>query len=188
MFENCLFFKLTLGNSFKRRIYHSDTLLYPQSTFPSSIPTVRSTESQQMAAAIIAPLVRYANQLTLWSWALLERPPVVKPLDSFPAFYGTRRFITAFTRAVHLSLSWARPIQSTPPHSISPRSILPIFCRLGRLINEFVQVRGSFQHFVRSSFLQLRVVSHTLPPQLEDHPLSFVRGCLFNAFAATLHS
>jgi hypothetical protein len=29
------------------------------------------------------------NELTLWSWALLERPPVVKPLDRFAAFYGT---------------------------------------------------------------------------------------------------
>jgi hypothetical protein len=25
-------------------------------------------------------------------------------------------------------------------------------------------------------------------PKLEDHPLSFVRGCLFNVFAAILHS
>jgi hypothetical protein len=29
-------------------------------------------------------------------------------------FYGTRTFITAFTRACHLSLSWARLIQSKP--------------------------------------------------------------------------
>jgi len=39
----------------------------------------------------------------------------------FPAFYGTRKFITAFTSACHLSLSWARFI---PPHSISWRLIL----------------------------------------------------------------
>jgi hypothetical protein len=43
--------------------------------------------------------------LTLRSRALLEGPPVVRPLDSFPAFYGTRSFITAFTRAPHLPLS-----------------------------------------------------------------------------------
>jgi hypothetical protein len=30
----------------------------------------------------------------------------------FPAFYETRRFITAFTSARHLSLSWASSIQS----------------------------------------------------------------------------
>jgi hypothetical protein len=59
------------------------------------------------------------SDLTLWSWALLERP-----LDSFWALCGTRRSITAFTRALHSSLSWARPSQSTPPHPISSISIL----------------------------------------------------------------
>jgi hypothetical protein len=47
----------------------------------------------------------------------------VKPLDSFPAIYGTRKFITSFTRAHHLSLIWSRPIQSTWPHPISARKI-----------------------------------------------------------------
>jgi hypothetical protein len=61
---------------------------------------------------------------SMLNWALLERPPVVKPLNSFPAFYGTLRFITAFARAHQLSLSWARPIQSTSPHPTSPISIL----------------------------------------------------------------
>jgi hypothetical protein len=32
-----------------------------------------------------------------WSRALLEKLPIVQPLENFPAFYGTRRFITAFT-------------------------------------------------------------------------------------------
>jgi hypothetical protein len=58
------------------------------------------------------------------SWALLKRPPVVKPLNSFLAFCRTRRFITTFTRALQLSLSWARPIQSIPQQTISPRLIL----------------------------------------------------------------
>jgi hypothetical protein len=72
-------------------------------------------------------------KLTPWSWALLERSLVVRTLDSFPAFYGTRRFSTEFTRALHLSLSWARPIQSTSPHPTSRRSILilSIHLRLG---------------------------------------------------------
>jgi hypothetical protein len=30
---------------------------------------------------------------------------IVRPLDSFPAFHGTRRFNTEFTRALHLFLS-----------------------------------------------------------------------------------
>jgi hypothetical protein len=64
------------------------------------------------------------NPLTPWSWALLERSQVVWLLDSFQAFYGTRRFNTKFTRALHLSLSWARLIQSSSPLPTSTRSIL----------------------------------------------------------------
>jgi hypothetical protein len=66
----------------------------------------------------------------MWSWVPLERPQVVQPLDSFPAFYGTRRFITAFTKALHLYLSWARPIQSTTLNHIYKRSILMLSIRL----------------------------------------------------------
>jgi hypothetical protein len=47
-----------------------------------------------------------------WSWALLEELPILQLLKNFPAFYGTRRFITVFTRALHWSLSWARSIPS----------------------------------------------------------------------------
>ena len=44
--------------------------------------------------------------------------------QEIPAFYGTRRLITALTSVRHLSLSWASPIQSTYPHPTSWRSIL----------------------------------------------------------------
>jgi hypothetical protein len=37
----------------------------------------------------------------LRSWALLGEPPIVQPLKNFPAFHGTRRFNTVFTRALH---------------------------------------------------------------------------------------
>ena len=46
------------------------------------------------------------------------------PVKKFPAFYGTRKFITAFTSARHLSLSWASSIRSVSPHLTSWRSIL----------------------------------------------------------------
>jgi hypothetical protein len=51
-----------------------------------------------------------------WSWALLEEPPILQLLKNFPAFYGTRSFITVFTRALHWSVYWARSIQSIPSH------------------------------------------------------------------------
>jgi hypothetical protein len=41
------------------------------------------------------------KELTPWSWALLERPPVVQLLKNFSAFYETRSFITLFTRALY---------------------------------------------------------------------------------------
>jgi hypothetical protein len=59
-----------------------------------------------------------------WSWALFEKPPNVRLLKNFPAFYGTRRFITVFTRALHWSLFWARSIQPLPLYPVSQRSIL----------------------------------------------------------------
>jgi hypothetical protein len=55
---------------------------------------------------------------------LLKELSIVQPLKNPPAFYGTRRFNTVFTRALHGSLSWAISIQSTSSHHISLRSIL----------------------------------------------------------------
>ena len=43
--------------------------------------------------------------LTPWSRILLEKLIGVQLVKKFLAFYGTRRFITAFTSARHLSLS-----------------------------------------------------------------------------------
>ena len=45
------------------------------------------------------------KELTPWIRVLPEKLKRPKILKKFPAFYGTQRFITAFTRACHLSLS-----------------------------------------------------------------------------------
>ena len=50
--------------------------------------------------------------------------------QKLPAFYRTRKFITAFTNTRHLSLSWPRSIQSKPPHPTSWRSILIVSSHL----------------------------------------------------------
>ena len=55
---------------------------------------------------------------------LLEKLTGLQLVKKFPAFHGTRRFITALTSVCHLFLSWASPIQSTYPHPTSWRSIL----------------------------------------------------------------
>jgi hypothetical protein len=51
-------------------------------------------------------------------------------VKTFPAFYGTGRFIAAFTSARHLSLSWTSLVQSIPPHPTVWRSILILFSYL----------------------------------------------------------
>ena len=62
--------------------------------------------------------------LTPWCRVLLEKLTGLQLVKKFPAFHGARRFITALTSVHHLSLSWARPIQSIYPHPTSWRSIL----------------------------------------------------------------
>jgi len=54
----------------------------------------------------------------LWSRVLLEKLTGSQLVKKFPAFYETWRFITAFTSARHLSLSWTRSIQSMPTHPL----------------------------------------------------------------------
>jgi len=43
--------------------------------------------------------------LTPWSGVLLEKLTGFQVLKKFPAFYGSRRFITAFTSARHRGFS-----------------------------------------------------------------------------------
>ena len=77
--------------------------------------------------------------LTPWCRVLLEKLTGVQLVKKFPAFHGTRRFITTLTSVRHLSLSWASPIQSIYPHPTSWRSILILstHLRLGLLSGLF---------------------------------------------------
>ena len=68
--------------------------------------------------------------LTPWCRVLLEKLNGLQLVKKFPAFHGTRRFITALTSVCHLSLSWANPIQSIYPHPTSWRSILILSAHL----------------------------------------------------------
>ena len=67
----------------------------------------------------------------LITWVCVcERLAGSKLVKKFPTFYGTRRFITTFTSAGHLSLSWASSIQSVFPQPNSWRSILKLSTHL----------------------------------------------------------
>jgi hypothetical protein len=70
------------------------------------------------------------HSLTPHSTVLLEKLTGLQPIKKFPVFYGTTKFITAFTSARHLSLSWASLIQSTHPHPTSWSCILIISSHL----------------------------------------------------------
>ena len=104
--------------------------------------------------------------LTPWSRVLLEKLKGFQLVKKFPAFYGTRRFITAFTSARYFSLSWASSIQSIPPHPTSWRSILilPSHLRLGLQNGLFLQVSPT-KHCIR-------LFSH--PYALCAPPISFL--------------
>jgi len=140
--------------------------------------------------------------LTPSSRDLLEKLTGFQLVKKFPAFYVTRRFITAFTSVRHLSLSWPRFIQSIHPHPTSWRSILIIssHLRLGFPSDLFpfslLRLHQSISPGARLTlwlFLnKMRFYSEELltphsTPKLEDHPLSVLRDCLIDIFAATLH-
>jgi hypothetical protein len=96
-----------------------------------------------------------------------------------------------------LSLFWARSIQSIPSHLISLRSIFNIpdtkshinFLSLRSFIQEIRPGPRLFEH-IRNKliFYGEELLAPRPTPKLEDHPLSAVRVCLFNIFAATLHT
>jgi hypothetical protein len=114
--------------------------------------------------------------LTLWSWALLGMPLDVRPLDLMNLMEPEGSTPNS------QELSTCSNLETDQSSSTSPRSILILstHLRLGLPSGSFPL--ASFMSFVRSLFLRWRVVSPT--PKLEDRPLSFVRGSLFNIFAA----
>ena len=79
-------------------------------------------------SALLAYLLTYL--LTLWCRVLPEKLTGLQLVKKFPAFHGTRRFITALTSVRHLSVSWANPIQSIYTHPTSWRSVLILSAHL----------------------------------------------------------
>jgi len=62
---------------------------------------------------------RNVNEPTPCGRILVEKLTATQRVKIFLASYGTRRFITAFSRALHWPLSIVRCIQSKPSHPIS---------------------------------------------------------------------
>ena len=87
------------------------------------------------------------------SRVLLEKLPDPQLVKKFPALYGTRRLITEFTSARHLSPSCAILIRSMPPQPTSwkPILILSSQLRLGLPSGSFPKVsppKPRYTHFL----------------------------------------
>jgi len=80
--------------------------------------------SQIDFAEVCRHLPKSSYYRTPRSRVLLENLTGPQLSKKYPAFYGTRRFITAFTSVRHLSLTWASSIQSILPHHTFSRSIV----------------------------------------------------------------
>jgi hypothetical protein len=99
-------------------------------------------------------------------------------LKNFPTFYGTRRFNTVLIKALHLSLPWARSVQSISHHPVSLRSIL-ILSRMSdyrRGLNLRLDLLTTLTH---ESWLQLIIVPpliSTVYQSLEHTDCSFRRN------------
>ena len=111
---------VTLGHSFSKRLLHhffsrNCKLMwcFPQPRFLDHLLILQLKTNNLLN-----------NSLTLCSRVLLEKLTRSQLVKKFPALYGTQRFITTFTSAHPLSLSWARSIQSMPLQPTSWRSIL----------------------------------------------------------------
>ena len=120
---------------------------------------------------------------------LLEKLTGSQLVKKHPAFYGTRRFITAFTTARHLSLSQARSVQSMPLVPLLEDQFfkLSLHRRLGVSTSLFLSATASnkmneritdckqiiseiqmFQYSLQSSVLHPHRLSPT-PPSVSQH-------------------
>jgi hypothetical protein len=90
--------------------------------------------------------------LTPWSRALLEKLTGSAASQEIPRIFGTRRFITVLTSARHLSLSWAKSIQSPQPPPTSWRSILILssHLRLSALWHKVKKSKVSTVHEIKA--------------------------------------
>jgi hypothetical protein len=117
-------------------------------------------------------IMAYRGMLYLlapWSRELLEKLTLSHLVKKSPAFYGIRRFITAFTSARHLSLSWASSIHSITPPPTSWISILFLSSHLGL---------GLPSGLIPSVFPTKPCIRLSSPPYaLHATPISFFSEC-----------
>ena len=115
---------------FRKLVFEPEDLEIPVQAPLQWHPSTLRMEATGSSITLLHPPIRPCNfnpltyLLTPWCRVLLEQLTGLQLVKKFPAFHGTRRFITALTSVRHLSLSWNSPIQSTYPHPTSWRYIL----------------------------------------------------------------
>ena len=90
---------------------------------------------------------------TLWSRVIPEKLTFSQLIRKFLMFCRNRSFITAFTSPRHVSLSWARLIQSVPPYPTSCRTILILSSHLSLVLPSLFSLRTPHQNPVCTSLL-----------------------------------
>ena len=108
-----------------------------------------------------------------------QYPPLLLILSQINPVHATR----STSRRSNLKLKWPWPLQA--PHIAHAKS--HIFLHSLRSTKGSVPVRGVLKVFATSKVLNVEELLVPRPtPTMEYHPLSAVRDCLFNIFAATL--
>jgi hypothetical protein len=121
---------------------------------------------------------------------VLEKLTSLQLVNIFPACNGTWRFITTFTSFCHLSLSWARSIQSIPPHPTFWKStlILSYHLCLDLSIGLFPSGFPTCEYIItKIHFHSEELLAPRPTPKLKDHPLSALGDCLSSIFPVALH-
>jgi len=109
--------KVVLGQANFRTILFPPVIIPPPMLLPHHLSTIDAIYQWR------------TDLLTPWC-TVLEKLTGLQLIKKFPAFHGTRRFITTLTSVRHLSLSWTSRIQSIYPHPTSWRSILIVSTHL----------------------------------------------------------
>ena len=115
---------------------------------------------------------------------VLEKLTGLQLVKKFPAFHGTRRFITALTSVRHLSLSWTSPIQSIYPHPTSWRYILILSTHLRLGLPSGLLHSGFPSKTLYTPSLHLYLYTTHIPSYLPLDILYLLRNfrCLFSSF------
>jgi hypothetical protein len=124
----------------------------PLICFDLYMTVIKETSTKEwhiMVRMCICAVSRQTYLLTPWSRVLLEKLTGSAARQEMSRVFGTRTFLTVFTSARHLSLSWTNSIQSPQPPPTSWRSILILsyHLRLGLCVTRFTDFITAFFTF-----------------------------------------